>query len=473
MDFYVLLLLVVLYSILAISLVIGLLLYGARPSKTLAWLLAIFTIPVGGIFLYLLFGRNRRKRKLFVLKKEYTNRLEEVISYPDTLPQSVEKVHQLAYNTTGFPVIHTQGMAVLRDGKETFESIFDALERAKQQIHIQYYIFEDGVLAEKLLDLFERKIKEHIEVRLLYDGIGSYSLSRRYLKKLRAIGVEVEQFLPFRFGRFLSSLNYRNHRKVIVVDNTIGFTGGINISDKYLKGDPNLGKWHDTHIRLEGDAVTFLNRTFLIDWYLATGKSVLERQAPLPKVQSNTSKAGNFVQIVPSGPDDDFAIMEQLYFSMINQAQHYVYITNPYIIPNQAILQSLKTAALSGVDVRLLLSASTDIKVVDWCVQSYFEHYLEAGIKVYRYPDGFLHSKTLVSDDKIASIGTANLDDRSLHQNYEVNVVVYDTSTAVRLKNDFLENCAKSEALEHQKFLQRHWSTKLLEGLAKLLSPLL
>ena len=417
MDFYVLLLILVLYSILAISLVIGLLLYGARPSKTLAWLLAIFTIPVGGILLYLLFGRNRRKRKLFVLKKEYTKKFEKITSAPNGLSQSEEKIHQLIFNTTGFPISLSSHMEVLRDGKETFESIFDALERAKQQIHIQYYIFEDGVLAQKLLDLFERKIKQNVEVRLLYDGIGSYSLSRKYLKKLKSIGVEVEQFLPFRFGRFLSSLNYRNHRKIIVVDNNIGFTGGINISDKYLKGDPNLGKWHDTHIRLEGEAVAYLNRIFFIDWYLATGKSVVEQQMSSSKERAGQSSIGNSVQIVPSGPDDDFAIMEQVYFSIINQAKQYVYITNPYIIPNQAILQSLKTAALSGVDVRLLLSASTDIKVVDWCVQSYFEQYLEAGVKVYLYPHGFLHSKTLVSDDRITSIGTANLDDRSLHQN--------------------------------------------------------
>lgn len=473
MDFYILPLILVLYSLLAISLVIGLLLYGVRPSKTLAWLLAIFTIPIGGILFYLLFGRNRRKKKLFVLKKEYTDRLKEVKSHPNSLPQSIEKVHHLAYNTTGFPITRAKHLLVLRDGKETFESIFNALELAQEQIHIQYYIFEDGVLAQKLLNLFERKIKKNIEVRLLYDGIGSYSLSRRYLKRLKAIGVEVEQFLPFKFGRFLSSLNYRNHRKIIVVDNNIGFTGGINISDKYLKGDSNLGQWHDTHIRLEGDAVAFLNRTFLIDWYLATGKSIVEDYASLSEAQPKQGDSGKHVQIVPSGPDDDFAIMEQVYFSIINQAQKYLYITNPYIIPNQAILQSLKTAALSGVDVRLMLSASTDIKIVDWCVQSYFEHYLQAGVKVYLYPDGFLHSKTFVSDSRIASIGTANLDDRSLHQNYEVNVIIYDTPTSTQLRDDFLRNCSKSKKLEYQVFSQRHWSTKILEGIAKLLSSLL
>lgn len=473
MDFYLLLLILILYSILAISMVIGLLLYGARPSKTLAWLLAIFTIPVGGILLYLLFGRNRRKNKLFALKKQYINQLEALETNSKVSIDSNKKVQRLIYETTGFPISYADDLVVLNDGKETFESIFEALEKAKKQIHIQYYIFEDGELAQRLLKLFENKRTENVTIRLLYDGIGSYSLSKNYISKLKAIGVEVEQFLPFRFGRFLSSLNYRNHRKIIIVDNEIGFTGGINISDKYLKGDPNLGKWHDTHIRLEGDVVSFLNRVFLIDWFLATERSVLDNHFSFPTIQQEKAREGTCVQVVPSGPDDDFAIMEQVYFSMINQARQYVYITNPYIIPNQAILQSLKTAALSGLDVRLLLSASTDIKLVDWCMQSYFESYLEAGIKVYNYPDGFLHSKTMVCDDKIASIGTANLDDRSLHQNYEVNVIMYDEPISIKLKYDFLENCSKSKRLHYQKFRQRHWRIKLLEGFAKLLSPLL
>lgn len=380
------------------------------------------------------------------------------------------KITQLINNTSWCPVTCHNDLELLKDGRNTFESIFEALKEAKEHIHLQYYIFEDGELADKLLQVFEKKIAENVTIRLLYDGIGSYSLSKKYLKKLKEIGVETAQFLPFKFGRFLSSLNYRNHRKIIVIDNKVGFTGGINISDKYLKGDPALGKWHDTHLKIEGEAVDFLNKTFIKDWFLASGNHVdISTFKTFP-----TSEKGYSLQIVPSGPDDDFDVMEQAYFSIINSAERYLYIVNPYIIPNHAILQALMTAALSGVDVRILMSSTTDIKLVDWCVRAYFESYLKAGIKIHLYADGFLHSKVMLCDDEIASIGTANLDNRSLQQNYEAQVFVYDESLCQQMKSDFLKDCEKSIILaDYEKYKQRSWFKKLIEGFAKLLSPLL
>ncbi|MBO0330259.1 cardiolipin synthase [[Muricauda] lutisoli] len=463
--------LIAVYIIIALVMVISLLLNGVRPSKTLAWLLAIFTIPVAGVLLYILFGRNRRKSKMFSLKNQYGSLIEpENATCLPNLSGNKQRIVSLINKTSKCPITCHNDLDLLKDGKNTFESIFQALEEAKEHIHLQYYIFEDGLLADKLLEVFERKIGENVTIRLLYDGIGSYSLSKKYLKKLRKIGVETAQFLPFKFGRFLSALNYRNHRKIIIIDNKIGFTGGINISDKYLKGDPALGKWHDTHLKIEGEAVDFLNRTFVTDWYLASGKKVdvstFHRYRPL--------KEGTSLQIVPSGPDDDFDVMEQVYFSIINSSEKYLYIVNPYIIPNHAILQALVTAALSGVDVRILMSSSTDIKLVDWCVRAYFESYLKAGIKIYLYAEGFLHSKVMLCDDEIASIGTANLDNRSLQQNYEAQVFVYDASLCERMKTDFLKDCEKSILLsDYKKYKERPWGKKLIEGFAKLLSPLL
>lgn len=462
---------IIIYVLLALVLVIGLLLNGVRPSKTLAWLLAIFTIPVGGVFLYLLVGRNRRKNKLFNLK---SGSLVDITSQTNqkstTVNSDNEKTIKLISKTSSYPLTYGNKVKILKDGKETFESIFSALENAKHHIHIQYYIYEDGILADKLLELFRKKVKEGIKVRLLYDGIGSYSLSKKHIKNLQNIGVEVCQFLPFRFGRFLSSVNYRNHRKIIVIDDEVGFTGGINISDKYLVGDDVLGSWHDIHSRIQGKAASYLDRVFVADWYLAGGEKV---EFLMPS--KITSKEGNGidVQIVPSGPDDDFATMEQVYFSIINNAKKYVYIINPYIIPNHAILQSLQTAALSGIDVRILMSSSTDIKVVDWCVRAYFESYLKAGIKLYLYPDGFLHSKVVISDDQMISVGTANLDERSLQQNYEVNAIIYNNELCRNMKEDFLLDCSKSILLDLEIHQKRPWSTKILEGSAKLLSPLL
>ncbi|MEC3966443.1 cardiolipin synthase [Flagellimonas halotolerans] len=460
-----------LYIIIALLMVVSLLLNGVRPSKTLAWLLAIFTIPVAGALLYILFGRNRRKIKMFSLKNQF-NPLDELENAQchSELSANKQKITSLINNTSKCPVTCLNELELLKDGKNTFESIFEALEEAKEHIHLQYYIFEDGILADKLLEVFERKVAENVTVRLLYDGIGSYSLSKKYLKRLKQIGVETAQFLPFKFGRFLSALNYRNHRKIIVIDNKVGFTGGINISDKYLKGDPALGKWHDTHLRIEGEAVDYLNRVFVGDWYLASENKV---DIAAFKVHKAPQK-GTSLQIVPSGPDDDFDVMEQAFFSIINSAEKYLYIVNPYIIPNHAILQALITAALSGVDVRILMSSSTDIKLVDWCVRAYYESYLKAGIKIYLYDDGFLHSKVMLCDDEIASIGTANLDNRSLQQNYEAQVFVYDPALCKRMKSDFLKDCEKSTVLtDYEKYKKRPWIKKLAQGFAKLLSPLL
>lgn len=471
MDQMLIPILIALYVLVALTMVVSLLFNGVRPSKTLAWLLAIFTIPVGGVLLYILFGRNRRKNKMFSLKNRFdSKKTNDTIHCAPEVSANKLKITQLINNTSWCPVTCHNDLELLKDGKNTFESIFEALEEAKEHIHLQYYIFEDGELADKLLQVFEKKIAENVTIRLLYDGIGSYSLSKKYLKKLKEIGVETAQFLPFKFGRFLSSLNYRNHRKIIVIDNKIGFTGGINISDKYLKGDPALGKWHDTHLKIEGEAVDFLNKTFIKDWFLVSGNSI---DTSTFKTFATPEK-GYSLQIVPSGPDDDFDVMEQAYFSIINSAERYLYIVNPYIIPNHAILQALMTAALSGVDVRILMSSTSDIKMVDWCVRAYFESYLKAGIKIHLYADGFLHSKVMLCDDEIASIGTANLDNRSLQQNYEAQVFVYNESLCQQMKSDFLKDCEKSIILsDYEKYKQRHWLKKLAEGFAKLLSPLL
>ncbi|GMN11768.1 cardiolipin synthase [Croceitalea sp. MTPC9] len=459
------------YIIIAISIVISVLLYGVKPSKTLAWLLAIFTIPVGGILLYLLVGRNRRKNKLLKLKKQALFKFPKPdVPHLVALKGEHQKLIGLIHKNSNFPLTATNSLQLLKNGKVTFESIFEVLENATTQIHLQYYIFEEGELADRLLRLFAQKKKEGVQIRMIYDSIGSFSLSKSYLKKLQAIGVEVHPFLPFKFGRFLSSLNYRNHRKIIVVDNKIAFTGGINISDKYLKGDPNLGNWHDMHLKIVGEAAQHLNHIFAMDWYLVSQKSIVPFLNPEHNIQKEEEKS---VQIVSGGPDDDFPALKQAYLAIIYRAKKYLYITNPYVIPGPAVLQALQTAALSGVDVRMLISENTDSKIVGWSVRSYFESFLKSGIKIYLFPDGFLHSKIIVSDDAIATIGTANLDDRSFEQNYEVNAIVYDESFANLLKEDFLKDVNVSTMLSYQEYLDRSWSEKLKEGFGRVFSPLL
>lgn len=460
-----------LYILIALSMIISLLVNGIRPSKTLAWLLAIFTIPVGGILLYLMLGRNRRKRRLIRrrgVRASYPHADEELLS--QVLPARHRKLMRLIGANSHYPPVSGNSVRPLKDGKTTFASIFEALEGARSYIHLQYYIYEDGELAERLLKLFRRKVAEGVRVKLIYDGVGSYTLSRKYLLQLREAGVEVYSFLPFRFGRFLTNLNYRNHRKIIVVDGKIGFTGGINISDKYLRGDEELGMWHDMHLRIEGDAVSWLDQVFASDWYMVTEEKPGDDQSG---VLSPNYQDPSVVQIVPSGPDDVFANIEQVYFSMICGAESYLYITNPYIIPSQEILKALQVASLGGVDIRLMISNKSDSRLVRWSVQSYFETLLKAGVRIFLFPDGFLHSKILVSDDALSSVGTANIDVRSFEHNYEVNAVVYDAELAGTLKADFLKDCSRCRELSYEAHMSRPWRHRLIEGVARVFTPLL
>jgi len=464
-------LLIICYGLIAFALVISLLINGVRPSKTLAWLLAIFTIPVGGVLLYVLVGRNRRKNKLLQLKKfGSAGNTPSLSSLTSDIPDRYQKLVKLIQKNNHFDPSLNNDVVFLKDGEATFKAIFDALESATDFIHLQYYIFEEGELADRLLTVFRKKVGQGVKIRLIYDGIGSFSLSKSYLKTLKKIGVEVYPFLPFRFGRFLRSVNYRNHRKIIVVDGRVAFTGGINISDKYLKGDKTLGKWHDMHLRIEGPAAVDLDRVFHQDWQLVSEREIPSKKETISK-HHNLGKST--VQIVSSGPDDDFPTIEEVYFSMINSTEHYVYIVNPYVIPGPSILTALETSALSGVDVRLLVSENNDSQLVNWSVRAYFENLLRAGVKIYLFPEGFLHSKIVISDDEVASVGTANIDIRSFEQNYEVNAILYDKELTKKLGKDFLMDCDRSNQLTFERHMKRPWLDRLKEGFAKIFSPVL
>ncbi len=466
------------YLLLAIGMVVSLLVNGIKPAKTLAWLLTIFTIPVAGILLYWMLGRNRRKYSWKDLHedkaiKDYLKRIRQNQNNQKSLIENFEDYNKLTLlieKTSGLKPTENNEVVLLKDGKATFDAIFKALETADKYIYLLYYIFEEGELADRLFVLFRDKIMDGVKIKIIYDGVGSYSLSKKYIKELKDIGVEVYPFLPFKLGRFLASINYRNHRKIIIVDGEVAFTGGINISDKYLKGDLVLGKWHDMHLQLKGASVLDLQVVFAIDWFLVSGdKSEFEVEHPI----QSKHIGDQIVQIVYGGPDDYFSPIGQTYFSMINNTRKYIYITNPYVIPGTAILRALEVAANSGIDVRLLVSAKADSILVKWSVRSYFESLLKAGVKIYQFPDGFLHSKIIVSDDKIVSIGTANMDIRSFEQNYEVNALVYDTKTAIILRQEFLKEIELSIAMEYETFKNRPYLDKLKEGIAKVFSPLL
>lgn len=472
-----------LYFLLAFVLMIKLLLYGVRPTKTLAWLLAIFTVPVGGMLFYFILGRNRKKNKFYTLKKteEISQYYAKVEDYYDSLndtedsttPTAIKEHIKLAkLITKGSKFLPSVGneLIPLKNGVATFDAIFTAMKAAEKFIHLQYYIFEEGDLAETFKTILIEKANEGVEIRFLYDALGSRTLSNKYINNLKASGIQVYSFLPMRLGRLLSSINYRNHRKIIIVDGKVGFTGGINVSDKYIKGDSILGNWYDMHLQLKGPVVNSLQAVFTMDWSFASGKDSLLNTHYFAK---HTTAGNSIAQIVASGPDSDFSSIQQLYFSIINSAKKYVYITNPYIIPGEVLKEALQVAAMSGIDVRLLLSTNSDSFLVKWNVRSHFEDFLESGVKIYQYPDGFLHSKVIISDDALTSIGTANVDIRSFEQNYEVNALIYDREITTQLKEDFLKDCEKSSLIDYQTFIKRSQIDRLKEGVAKVFSPVL
>ena len=305
-------------------------------------------------------------------------------------------------------------------------------------------------MADKFKSILINKAKEGLEIRFIYDALGSRTLSNNYINDLKAVGIQVYPFSPMRLGRLISSINYRNHRKIIIVDGIVGFTGGINVSDKYITGDENLGKWYDMHLQLKGAVVNSLQAVFALDWSFASETHNLLNTKYFIE---HFSPGNSVAQVVASGPDSDFSSIQQLYFSIINSAKKYVYITNPYIIPGEILKESLQVAAMSGIDIKLLLSAKSDSFLVKWNVRSHFEYLLKSGVRIFLYPDGFLHSKVIISDNELTSIGTANLDIRSFEQNYEVNALIYDEKITTELKHDFLKDCKKSSEMNYQKHL--------------------
>lgn len=476
----------IIYLVTTLGVVINLLISGARPTKTMAWLLVVVVLPVVGILLYLILGVNRRKYKFYKIKeaqkvKKYLSRkdgfYQDHFTDQALLPESRDiyrKVPELISRNCRFLPYPDNQATLLRNGPATFDAIFAAMEKAEKFIHIQYYIFEEGELTERMMKIFREKAEAGVEIRLLYDGVGTPSLSNKFINELKDLGCNHSSFLPIANLRPTSTLNYRNHRKIVIVDGKIGFTGGINVTDKYIRSDAGpLGIWHDMHLQLEGPIVNSLQAVFVTDWNFATQSEEngdLLKDFYFPK----SEKRGDAVaQIVASGPDSDFSSIRQEYFSLITQADEYVYITNSYVIPGEAILTALQTAALSGIDVRLIIPETSDSVVVKWGVRSYFEELLRAGVRIFLYQGNFLHSKTLVADDEVISVGTANFDLRSFEQNFEVNALVYDQPLAKELKSYFLEDMENCRELSLEKFLERPVKDKIREGLAKIFSPIL
>jgi cardiolipin synthase len=450
-----------------------------NPSKTLAWLFVLFFLPLIGFVFYLMFGRNYRKKKLLKEKEIKINQLEklleeqmQVVSNENNFLNSFsseKRLIKLLLKNSHAPFTRNNCAKVLTNGTETFEEIIKEIKNAKNHIHLEYYIIRDDSIGNKIQQLLIEKALVGIEVRLIYDGVGSRKISMNYLSELKKAGVKTKCFLPVVMPFLNSKINYRNHRKIIVIDGKVGFVGGLNIGDEYLSKNKKIGFWRDTHLKLQGDSVYFLQNIFIQDWYFVNKEKLVDR-----KYFPFVNKCGNcVVQIASSGPDSDWETIQQAYFTTIASAEKQILINSPYLIPDDSILMALKTAALSGVDVRILLPGKPDKKIVYWASHSYFKELLEAGVKIYKFKKGFMHAKILLVDKTIASIGTANMDIRSFQLDFEVNALIYDKNVYERLEKDFFEDIKYSEEVSLDFFIKRPLFRRFIESGARLLSPLL
>ena len=449
-----------------------------HPTQTLTWLVVLGGFPLLGFIFYLLFGRNYRKEKMF--RKKYFLDRQTFLQYEGQDPVSQEKIRQtgehqkkifhLAQRLGNSPISFGTETTVLTNGDETFHAILEELKRAVHHIHIEYYIVRDDHIGQQLKRVLIEKAREGVKIRFLYDAVGSWRLSTEYIRDLTTEGIEIIPFGPVKLPFLNSKFNFRNHRKIIVIDGSIGFVGGLNIGDEYLGLNSSFGFWRDTHLRLKGEGVRSLQLIFLQDWYYMTNESLLTPEYLSPILEENRHGG---VQLIAGGPDNEWSAIKNIFFAMITSAKDSVWIASPYFIPDEDIFSALKIAALSGVDVRLLVPNKPDKRIVFHASRSYFPDLLEAGIKIYEYEKGFMHSKIVIVDEELASIGTSNMDMRSFHLNFEVNAFLYRTKSMEKLVKEYLNDLQDSTEIDSVLFKKRHFGYRLLESTSRLLSPLL
>lgn len=473
---------------------INIILQNRDPAKTMAWLLIFILLPGIGLVIYAALGRNIRKRKIFKTQKLATNikennlfknmePIEELVELEqraingndlikDTYYEGIKKkVISLLLNTGKFPFTTNNNVKVFIDGNEKFESLLKDIEQAKEHIHLEYFIIKNSEIGIKLKELLIKKANEGVSIKILYDDVGCWRFwfDRRFFQDMKDEGIEIVPFLPAKFPIIGGKINYRNHRKIAIIDGHIGYTGGINIGDEYMGKNEKFGYWRDTHIRIEGSSVYMLQMVFLIDWYYTTKKeSFDERYFPKLNYMGNS-----MIQVVATGPDSDWEAIHYAYFSAICNAKERVYIETPYFIPDESLLRALKSAALSGVDVRIIFPSIADHKIVHQASYSYFDDILRSGGKVYLYKKGFIHSKVVIIDNKISSIGSANMDLRSFMLNFEMNAFIYDKKIIKKITDDFFKDIENSEEIKLKDFENRPFIKKWVESVARLFSPIL
>ena len=463
------------YGLVVVIVMLKVLMDNRQPSKTMAWILVLWFLPLVGILLYFFFGQNTRKEKFISQSSLDQLTKRAMTSFAEQrdlrLPKSHQPLMQLFKNQNMALPFKDNEVEIFTDGYGFFPALLREIGQARHHIHIDIFIFNDDELGRLLADALMDKARAGVEVRLIYDDVGCWHVRNRFFERMREAGIDVHAFMPVKFPAFTSKVNYRNHRKLIIIDGQVGFIGGMNFATRYVKGTGRQ-PWRDTHLLVRGGAVYGIQRAFLVDWYFVDRTLVTNRRyypEPARFIENNC-----LAQVVTSSPISPWPDIMQGYVRVLLEAKRYVYMQSPYFMPTEPILFAMRTAALTGVDVRLMIPMRGDSRIVEWASISYVMETLEAGVKVYLYQGGFNHSKLLVSDDCISTCGSTNVDFRSFEHDFESNIFFYDEGMALRFKRIFLADQQSSVLIDEvRRVVGRTFFRRLWESLLRLLSPLL
>lgn len=463
-----------LYTLTIVGVVLVIISENRNPLKSVPWLIVLTLAPVLGLVIYFFFGQNLSKRRS--LSRRTRKQLNAYVAHSAQLehpevPEYLRPLEELLTDSGHAVPLYGSQLTIYDDGASKFRALLQAIDEAKHHIHLLYYIIDNDEIGGRLRDALIRRAREGVEVRVLYDDVGSRAVRKGFFDKMEEAGVEVHEFLHVKFPRFTSKVNYRNHRKIVVIDGRIAFFGGMNIADRYYKGTPKLGPWRDYHFRIEGGGVVGLQFAFLNDWFSTTRQrltSVERYYPPMTAIPTN-----NVLQILTSGPLGRWRTLQQAICLAISRAKRRIRIETPYYLPSETLNNALQTAALAGIEVELMLPARSDSKWVDLAVHSYLDDMVRAGVKVLFYTAGFLHAKLLLIDEELTIIGSANLDFRSFEHNFEINGFLYDRDFAARMHHLFDEDRSHCYHLTAAKWFRRSRLRRMGESVMRLFSPLL
>lgn len=453
------------------------------PQAVWTWLLLLYFIPIVGFILYLVIGQDFHKSRMFKAKEiegelKYAVRKQEETIYRRQLRLANPELNRfrdlILYNLEAGQAVLTDNndIRIYTDGKEKFHALIEEMKQAKKYIHIQYYIIRYDELWQAIEPVLIEKSHEGVEVRVLFDSMGCRNMHNRDWERLEREGVQVAEFFPAFLGQLQLRMNYRNHRKIVVIDGRIGFVGGFNVGREYLGLDSKFGYWRDTHLCIEGAAVTSLAVRFVLDWNYAAKENLFLRDS-LFELPQYVRGGHDPVQIISSGPDSQTKTIHDNYLHLIHSAKDHVYIQTPYFIPDDSILDALKIASRAGVDVRIMVPCKPDHPFVYWATYSYIGEMVAAGAKCYVYNNGFLHAKTLSVDGMVACVGTANMDIRSFGLNFEVNATIYSERTVQKLERAFENDMNQCTHITRKIYDERDLVIRVKEQFSRLLSPLL